>query len=169
MPVHLLDAEPERDRPERSRKRRPGMRWVIAGLALAVLAATFGYLAGNEVQANTQFDQAHRSLDVTRGHIHSVLSQLTTVKRELAIVNNQVTAASTALAQDTSQLQGVKKALINAQTNVTNQTSTIGDLQTCLGGVEQALNALAVGDQGPAIAALNAVSTSCARAVASNG
>ena len=171
MPVHLLDPEPGRGGAEQlqRRKRRRRTRWLIAGLALAVLAATFGYLAGNEIQANTQFDQTHHSLDVTQGHIDAVQSQLATVRRELAVVNNQVAASSTQLAQDTSQLQGVKKALINTETNVTHQTSTIGDLQMCLGGVEQALNALAVGDQGPAIAALNAVSASCARAVASSG
>ena len=171
MPVHLLGPEPEgaRAEPLRRRRRRRRTRWLIAGLALVVLAVTFGYLAGNEIQANTEFDQAHRSLDVTQGHIDAVQSQLTTVRRELAVVNNQVRASSTQLAQDTSQLQGVKKALVNAETNVTHQSSTIGDLHLCLGGVEQALNALAVGDQGPAIAALNAVSASCAKAVASNG
>jgi hypothetical protein len=138
-------------------------------VAVAVLAAAFGYLAGNEAQANTQFDQAHRSLTTTRGHIDTVLSELARVRRALAAVDDQVTADSTALARDTSQLQGVKKALAGAQVDVTHQTSTIGDLQTCLGGVEQALNALAVADQNQAIDALDAVSTSCAQAVAANG
>jgi hypothetical protein len=84
-------------------------------------------------------------------------------------VNSQVTVDSKALAQDTTQLQGVKQALVKAQVDVTSQTSTIGDLHTCLGGVEQALNALAVADQNHAIAALNAVSANCAKAVASDG
>jgi hypothetical protein len=43
------------------------------------------------------------------------------------------------------------------------------DLQLCLAGVEQALNALSVNDQPHAIAALDAVSTSCTVAVAANG
>ncbi len=168
MAVDLLDAETDNDvtgAPER----RPRARWILVALVIAVLAATFGYLAGNEVQANTQFDQTHRSLDTTRGHIHSVLSELASVRRQLGTVDGQVKADGAALAQDTSQLQGVKKALTDAQAHVTQQASTIGNLQTCLGGVEQALNALAVADQNHAIDALDAVSTSCAQAVASNG
>ena len=166
--VDLLDAEPDRgvtDAPEGHRPRR----WATAALAVAVLAAAFGYLAGNEVQANTQFDQTHRSLTATRDRIETVSSQLTTVRHDLDALNGQVTVDSTALARDRSQLQGVRRALTDAHLDVVHQTSTIGDLHFCLGGVEQALNALAVSDPDQAIDALNAVSTSCAQAVAADG
>jgi hypothetical protein len=56
-----------------------------------------------------------------------------------------------------------------AQAHVTQQASLITSLQACLVGVEQALNELAVGNQASAIAALNAVSTSCTAAEASSG
>lgn len=177
LAIDRMDAEPDlgdiggTDVP---RRRTSGhhRRWVVVALALsslALLVATFGYLTGNEIQANTEFDQTHRSLDVTEQHLDSVLTDLSTVDRELHTVKEQATADSAALAQDTSELQEVKKALTNAQANVTHQTSTIGDLNTCLSGVEQALNALAVADQNAAIGALNSVTTSCANAVASNG
>ncbi|MGD0392858.1 MAG: hypothetical protein ABSC41_09450 [Acidimicrobiales bacterium] len=168
MAVDLLDAEPDSgvtDAPGGHRRRR----WAIAALAVAVLAAAFGYLAGNEVQANTQFDQTHRSLAATQGRTHTVLSELSTVRRQLDALNGQVTVDSTALARDASQLQGVRKALTDAQVDVVHQTSTIGDLRICLGGVEQALNALAVADPDQAIDALDTVSSSCAQAVAANG
>lgn len=170
MAMDLLDADRAdgfTDPPARGRRRR--MRWVVAALAIAVLAAGFGYLTGNEVQANTQFDQTHRSLDTTRHHIDTVLSDLATVRHELGVVNSQVAVDSKALAQDTTQLQGVEHALTSAQADVTSQTSTIGDLHTCLGGVEQALNALAVADQNHAIDALHAVTASCAKVVAADG
>jgi chromosome segregation ATPase len=138
-------------------------------LVIAVLAAVLGFVTGNERQANTEFDQTHYTLNVTTHRIDTALADLRTVRNELDLVNGQVSADSTALAQDTAQLQGVQKALTSAQATVTHQTSTISDLQTCLGGVEQALDALAVGDQGHAIDALDAVSTSCANAVASDG
>ncbi len=170
MTIDLPDAEQAGGLADPPEARRHGRRrWVAVALALAVLVATFGYLAGNEVQANTQFDQTHTSLDSTRHHIDTVLSDLSTVRHELAVVDSQVAAATKALAQDTTQLQGVKHALISAQVDVTSQSSTIGDLHTCLGGVEQALNALAVADQNHAIAALDAVQASCAKAVATDG
>jgi chromosome segregation ATPase len=106
---------------------------------------------------------------MTRRQIASTSADLETVRHELDAVDEQVIADSTNLAQETSQLQGVQKALTTAQANVTHQTGTIDELQTCLGGVEQSLNALAVGDQGRAIDALDAVATNCASAVAHDG
>ena len=52
---------------------------------------------------------------------------------------------STALSQDSSQLLGAQTALAAAQAHVTQQKSLITSLQTCLVGVERALNELAVG------------------------
>jgi small-conductance mechanosensitive channel len=138
-------------------------------LVFALLAAALGYVTGNERQANTEFDQTHYTLNVTTHRIDTALADLLTVRHELDVVNGQVSADSTALTQDTAQLQGVQKALSGAQAAVVHQTATIGDLQACLGGVEQALNALAVRDQAHAIDALDAVSTSCANAVTSDG
>ncbi|HEY1831201.1 MAG TPA: hypothetical protein VGG38_13260 [Acidimicrobiales bacterium] len=135
---------------------------------MAMFAGALGYVVRNEVQANTEFDQAHHGLHITQSHIDVAVADLATVRRGLSVVKGQVGAASTTLAQDTAQLERVQSALASAQANVTHQTSTIGDLKVCLGGVEQALNALAVGDQTHAIDALNAVSASCASAVASD-
>jgi hypothetical protein len=143
-------------------------RWIAVSMALVLLLGAVGYFTANEVQANTQFDQAHRSLDVTQHNLDSVLAELAAARRNLAVEKSGVVADSAALAKDTSELHGVQKALLNAQANVTHQGSTIGELSACLGGVEQALNALAVADQSGAIAALNSVSTSCSQAVASD-
>jgi chromosome segregation ATPase len=169
--TNLASVEPETGPlgPREIRRPRPLKKWAAAIVALAVFAGALGYVVDNEVQVNTEFDQAHHTLDVTRSHIDVTSADLATVRRELDVVKDQVGAASTAFTQDTAQLQGVQRALASAQANVTHQTSTITDLNVCLGGVEQALNALAVGDQTHAIDALNAVAASCANAVASDG
>jgi hypothetical protein len=121
------------------------------------------------LQTNTQSDRAQHSLALTQHQIDSVTAALVTNHRELDGVRGQVSTDSTALARDAAQLHGVQEALTSAQANVTHQTSIIDDLQACLDGVEQASNALAVGDQTGAIIALDAVYLSCAGAVASNG
>jgi hypothetical protein len=139
-------------------------RWIVVACVVAVLAVTLGYLVGNEIQANTQFDQAHRALDVTRQQITVATIDLTSVQRSLATVDGQVSVDSTTLADDVSKLDGAKSALSTAQADVARQASTETALHTCLGGVEQALNALSVGDQARAINALNAVATSCTSA-----
>ena len=147
-------------------------RWVplaTVGLIVAACLGTAAWVGNNEVQVNTAFDRAHRSLDTTTHHRRMVLADLAGVRASLTAVDGQVGLDATTLSQDTTQLQGVETALANARTNVSSQTSVKSDLQLCLAGVEQALNALSVNDQPHAIAALDAVSTSCTVAVAANG
>ncbi len=85
------------------------------------------------------------------------------------MLKTQVGNDTTALDQDASQLLGAQTSLAAAQAHVTQQASLIGSLQACLGGVEQALNALSVGRQSRAITTLNSVSSKCTAAEASSG
>ena len=153
--------------PQKSRRR--WVRWAALCTAVATCAAVLGYVANNEVEANTRFDQAHRALDATRGHLGLVQTSLTTVRADLKTVDKQVGLDTTTLAQDTTQLQGVETALTNARASVVNQTMAMHDLQVCLGGVERGLNALSVGDRVHALDALTAVSASCTAAIVANG
>ena len=95
--------------------------------------------------------------------------QLQQLSRDLKALKTQVGSDTVALSQDSSQLLGAQTSLSAAQTHVTQQASLITSLQSCLVGVEQALNELAVGNQASAIAALNAVSASCTAAEVSSG
>jgi hypothetical protein len=52
---------------------------------------------------------------------------------------------------------------------VSEQASLLNSLHECLGGVEQALNALAVGDQSKAADALKWVAAPCSAAVNASG
>ena len=152
-------------RPRRNRLRT----WIAIVATFAIFSGALGYVTGNEVQANTQFDQTHRTLDATRLRITTVGHDLAVVRHDLDVVNGQVAVDSTTLANDTTKLDGARTALADAQANVSKQSSAIGSLHTCLGGVEQALNALALGDENRAVRALNAVAGSCTSAVAAGG
>lgn len=155
-----------RVRPAHRRQRRSRVGTVLGAAAAVGLLAS---LIGNELQANARFDTAHRSLLATRYGIDLVEASLAGARGELAAVDGQVGAATVALQQDSAELQAARSALTDAQAHVWQQTSTIGALNTCLGGVEQALNALSVDDQGHAIAALQAVASSCGQVTASRG
>jgi hypothetical protein len=152
--------------PERRRHHRRVALLAVLGV---LLASALGYLVGNEIQANTQFDQAHHGLDVTRGRIHRIDADLTAVQHQLAGLRGQVTQDSATLAADTAKLNGVKAALANSQATVSRQNAAIGSLHTCLGGVEEAVNALSLGDQSHGLAALDAVAPSCHAAEAADG
>jgi 3-deoxy-D-arabino-heptulosonate 7-phosphate (DAHP) synthase class II len=140
--------------------------WIAAG---ALFAAALGYLIPDQVQAHDRYNEARTALGVMRHQTHTVTAQLDEVRRDLNILETQVGSDSTALSQDSSQLLGAQTSLAAAQAHVTQQASLITSLQTCLVGVERALNELAVGKLSNAIAALNSVSPSCTAAEASSG
>jgi chromosome segregation ATPase len=144
-------------------------RWSVGITAAVLVALGLGWLIGNQVQANAQFGQAHSALRDARHQSANVLSQLAAVKENLRLVNGQVEQTNSALTNDTAQLREVETALTNAQSDVSSQQSTIAALHSCLGGVEQSLNALSVGDQNSADNALVAVSANCKSAVAADG
>ena len=147
----------------------PRRQWFVRIAACAALAAGIGWLIGNQVQADAQYGRAHTAL---RDAVHqraTVLSELAAVKENLRLVNGQVEQTNRALTNDTVQLREVETALANAQSNVSSQQSTIAALHSCLGGVEQSLNALSVGDENSADNALVAVSADCKSAVTADG
>lgn len=162
--------EPRVFLPAPSGPRRPARRrwpWVVAAAVLFL-----GLLAGvirNEVQASRRFDTAHRSVLANQYGIALVLADVAGVRRQLAAVDQQVGTDSVALTQDTSELKAAQTALSDARSHVSVQSTTIGSLVVCLGGVEQALTALSVNDQPRVIAALDAVSASCHQLAGSGG
>ena len=141
----------------------------MAIAAFTVAGAGIGWLIGDQIQADAQYSRAHNALSDARHQGATVLSELTAVKENLRLVNGQVEQTNRALTNDTAQLRAVETALANAQSNVSSQQSTIAALHSCLGGVEQSLNALSVGDQNSADNALVAVSGDCKSAETADG
>lgn len=170
MATGELVGERERVLPDDRRRNRFRRRtWIIGLLALAVVSTAIGYVASDERSANTRFDQTHQALNLTRRSIDKVVTTLGVTRHELVAVDGQVGDDTATLAKDSSQLKGAVTALANARAHVSDQATVLSDLQICLGGVQQALNALAVGGQSLAISALNSVASSCQGAVAASG
>jgi hypothetical protein len=133
------------------------------------MGAALGYLLFDATQANHQFDGARLTLGVTRATTGVVSQNLADAQADLRLVTQQMGDDITTLAQDTSELEGTRSALSAAQVHVIAQAALLNSLHACLGGVEQALNALAVGSQARAVDALHSVSASCAAAVHASG
>jgi hypothetical protein len=164
-----LDSRPFDREPVRQRRLSRRAKWVLGLGAGALFAAALGSLLADQVNAHHQYQRTHTALGVTQLQTHTVSAQLQELTRGLGVLKTQVGSDTTALSQDSSQLLGAQTSLSAAQAHVTQQASLIASLQSCLVGVEQALNELAVGNRASAIAALNAVSASCTSAEASSG
>jgi hypothetical protein len=145
--------------PSLSRRRRRGRALRVA--CLVVLLGGGTYLTANERQANTQTDQVHVTMAQVNRRTAIALRQLATVRGQLADHDDVVTAASFIISTDTIELQTIAAALATARADAATQAADITNLATCQNGVQQALNALSVGDQSHALGALSTVSTAC--------
>lgn len=170
-----LDLEPELGsppvvppRPHRARLTRRG-RWVIGLVFACSVGSVVGLLVADQVEQRDRYDRARATLRLTHDYIVTVEADLTALRHDVAVLDAQVGSDANALNQDSSQLQGAQSALSAAQNHVTQQATLITSLQACLGGVEQALNALSVGNKGRAIDQLDSVSSSCTSAAAASG
>jgi hypothetical protein len=133
------------------------------------VASALGYLLHDAAQANHGYDRARGSLFTTRRHATAVSLELKQARTDLGLLTHQVGSDTLALSQDTSALEGARASLNAAETHASQQATLLGSLHTCLGGVEQALNALAVGNSPRAVTVLDSVSQSCSAAVAASG
>jgi uncharacterized protein HemX len=163
--------EPQRDQTgpvltKPTATRRAGIPGLVLLMLIVLVGGGLVYLVGNQRQANTQTDQAHATWHTTRHHIATAVSDLTVIGRELRADNRTIHVVGPALAQDAAQVKAVQATLAQTQASVLQQGTTIAGLQACLGGVEQALNALSVGDLDQAISHLSAVATPCQQVAA---
>jgi hypothetical protein len=161
-----LGAVPPRLAPRPRRRRR---RWAVLVASIALVGAALGLLLVDAAGTNHRYDHARHVLAVTRGTTRVVSRDLAAARVDLRLVTQQVGDDTTTLARDTSQLEGARSALSAAQAHVSEQASLLNSLHECLGGVEQALNALAVGHQSKAADALKWVAAPCSAAVSASG
>ncbi len=152
----------------RSRHRRR-RRWIAGVLAGVLLVTAVALLVDDEVHQHQQFDRAQTSLAVARHHRAVVAARLTRLRHDVHLLATQVGDDSTALDQDISQLKGAQAALLAVRADVSKQGTLITSLQTCLTGIEEALNSLSVGNQPAALGEIDAVSTSCSVAEGTGG
>jgi hypothetical protein len=140
------------------------VRWGVALATTALFLLALGWLIDDQVHAHEKTDRAQAALTVTRHHAADVRLQLAKLRHDVEVLVTRVGSDTTAFNQDAAQLKAAQSELAATQVDVSQNTSRIAALHTCLGGVEQALNALAVGSQANAITELSSVATSCSTA-----
>lgn len=162
MAIGVLAADGRHTSSVRGRSRWAlAVRWFVWLAVMTLIGVSTVRVAESEVRANASSERAHQTLEGTETQIRLATSRLTAVRSALAVTEEQVGTDSDSLARDTQELNAARGALADVRAHVSQQSETIDDLHLCLGGIERALNALSVDDQADAIAALDAVSSSC--------
>lgn len=127
---------------------------ILGGLAL-VGAVVFG------VAAHADLDGARGALTSGRTTLKRTDALLSSARAKLAAVETQSAEAEQALTGVDGQLAAAQADLARAQADVVDQGVSISALDTCLAGVEQALNQISLGDPSGAAATLQGVGAAC--------
>jgi hypothetical protein len=148
--------------------RRHRLRWrkrlILSLVAAALFVSTLGYLIDDQISEHERFDRAHASLMITHHRTATVVRNLAVLRHDVAVLMAQVASGSTTWSLDTAQLKSAQAVLAVVRAEVSQQSTRIGALHTCLGGVQEALNALAINNQATAVSELNSVASNCAAA-----
>ncbi len=137
-------------------------------LVVGALVAT-ALLAVSAWSDRRQARSADAAAAATRAQVRTVDRRLQTVEAELGRVHARSTSARATLESANRALAALRFELAGTQAQQFDQGVSIGSVQSCLGGVQSALNDIALGFPGQATAALHGVAATCAAAGASEG
>jgi hypothetical protein len=160
-PAVEIEVPAPRRRPSQRVRRR---RLFVLVLASALFASAVGSVIADQVSEDEHFDRLHASLLISRHRAAEVAHDLAQLRHDVAVLMANVKSSTTTWNQNTAQLKAAQFALAVARSDVSQQGTRIAALNTCLGGVQQALNALAINNQATAISELNSVGPSCSTA-----
>ena len=152
-------------RPPVDVRRRRRVRAVAAASVVALVA----FLVVSGLQARGQLARSTSTFASTRAEQRSTLARLGRTEASLATVLGQSLSDRRTLGSVNAALAAERSQLAQQQQNLFIQGVSISALDTCLGGVESALNEVALNDQPGAISTLQGVSASCRTAGASGG
>jgi len=145
-----------------------GPRRIVLSVAALVGIVALGLGINSDMHTRSQLRQAQASLSSARSKLQLTLRSLSTDVKELKrttgqrdTLQSELTTTSDELASAEASLSTSKAGLSAAQNSLASQGIDIAILNTCLAGVEQALNQIAVGDNTGAVNSISGVSTSC--------
>ena len=143
-------------------------RRVRVSAATAVLALV-AFLAVSGFEAHAQLGRSSQVFTATRAQERATLARLAWTEAHLASLLEHSASTHRTLGTVSGQLTAERDQLAQQQKDLFVQGVSISALDQCLGGVEAALNQVAVNDQSGAASTLQGVASSCQTAGASGG
>jgi len=140
-----------------SRRWRPA---IAALLAVTVLAAG-SLLVLSDVRARAEIRTTEVSMTSAAGRLSAIEGNLARVEERLTGARARRAAAVRSFDRAQATLSATQASLARAQAGVRSEGVDLGVLDTCVGGVEEALNQIAVGQTSGGLASLRAASSSC--------
>jgi hypothetical protein len=150
-----------RPAPPRRSPRTKRVAVCLVGLLVVVACTVLSALNYHRLQ------RAEASTTAIRTELHRALAGIAVARSELALAQQQSGAAAAALSAASNHLGQVQARLAAAQANLRVGGVNIATLDSCLSGVNQALNEVALGDQAGAAGILQQHTQDCQAAAPS--
>jgi hypothetical protein len=147
----------------RSRLTTRAMGAALASLLAVVLIAA---LVVTDVQGRADVRQTDAQVAATSARLHGVRSHLSDTRADLSTTGSERKALGTSLATTSTGLSATQRQVAADQAGQFDQGIDVGALDSCLTGVEAALDFIAVNRDGDVASALRGVASSCRTAQA---
>ncbi|HET7489955.1 MAG TPA: hypothetical protein VFJ85_18660 [Acidimicrobiales bacterium] len=138
----------------RARRQRP--RWLVAGVAVLLIAVAGGIGVRIDMGARDDLQRAKEQVADMKVDVRAT-------KAELAAITADRDAFKAQLDARTAELDGAKGTLKDAQSRLNLQSDQLDTVRACIHGIEDAIVYAAQGQDGRAEARLNAVQGACNR------
>lgn len=155
-------------RPAQAERGLPGprfhgrRRWLTTGAVTVIALAIGTLLVATDLQARAQIRTDDVSLTAAVHQLTVVRQALTGAEQRLARARSARRVENRSFDSVQTTLSATQAALAHDEAGIYFQGVDLGQLDTCLSTVEQALNQLAVGQTAGGLASLRASSSSCA-------
>ncbi len=138
-------------------------RWRRAVAAAAAVTALVSgcLLVTSDIKARAEIRTTDLSLATVAPRLNAIRAALGRDERRLAAAEARRAAVTRSFDAAQSTLSATQAGLARAQAGIRSQGVDLGVLDTCLSGVEEALNQIAVGQTSGGLASLRASSSSC--------
>ncbi len=133
----------------------------MTGSVVVIALASGCLLAVTDLHARAEIRSADVSLTSAVHQLSGVRTELARAEKRLAGVWSARQALTRSFDTAQSTLSATQATLSKDEAGTHAQGVDLGELDTCLGAVEQALNQLAVGQTAGGLASLRASSSSC--------
>lgn len=127
---------------------------------LAVLITACALLV-TDLRARTEVRRVTSALTSTENHLSTAQAQLMSVQAQMKATAAEVQTLEASIVQTQSTLATSIAATASTERGIIYGGFDISALNTCLGGVTQALDQVAVGQTAGALSSLGAASSSC--------
>lgn len=144
------------------------MKAAALALTLAVLGAACVLLV-TDLRARSEVRRATNAFTLEQVHLAQERAHLVGVQAQMRATASEVQTLEASISQTQTSLATSIAAVSSTERGLVYGGFDISALNTCLGGVTQALDQVAVGQTVGALSSLGAVSTSCNSATTGTG